>query len=45
MYMDGYHNLTAIDISEVVIRQARERDKDLPSIRCIFYEFDGCTKR
>ena len=35
MYLDGYHNLTAIDISEVVIQQAKERDRDIPAITCI----------
>ena len=34
MYLDGYHNLTAIDISEVVIQQVKERDQDIPSITC-----------
>ena len=34
MYEDGYHNLTAIDISDVVIQQMKERDKDYPLIRC-----------
>ena len=34
MYLDGYHNLTAIDISEVVIQQAKERDRDIPEITC-----------
>ena len=34
MYEDGYHNLTAIDISDVVIQQMKERDKDYPLIQC-----------
>ncbi|KAK8806140.1 hypothetical protein WA171_007225, partial [Blastocystis sp. BT1] len=33
MYEDGYHNLTAIDISDVVIQQMKERDKDYPLIQ------------
>ena len=35
MYCDGFHNLTAIDISEVAIRQCQERDKEYPQIKCI----------
>lgn len=35
MYCDGYHNLTAIDISEVAIRQCQERDREYPQIKCI----------
>lgn len=35
MYEDGYHNLTAIDISDVVIQQMNERDKEYPLIHCI----------
>ena len=34
MYEDGYHNLTAIDISDVVIQQMKERDREYPSIQC-----------
>ncbi|KAK8823835.1 hypothetical protein WA538_001125 [Blastocystis sp. DL] len=33
MYCDGFHNLTAIDISEVAIRQCQERDKEYPQIK------------
>ena len=36
MYEDGYHNLTAIDISDVVIQQMKERDKEYPLIQCSF---------
>lgn len=34
MYTDGYHSITAIDISDVVIQKNRKRDRDIPLIRC-----------
>ena len=34
MYLDGYHSLSAIDYSKVVIQQLIKRDKDLPGIKC-----------
>ena len=39
MYTDGYHSITAIDISDVVIQKNRKRDRDIPLIR---YEVMDC---
>lgn len=35
MYKDGYHHITNIDISEIVINQMNEMHKDLEPMTCI----------